>query len=93
MVTDPCSICYQEISKDNKCVVHPCQHEFCKECIFKLKASNKFKFKCPLCRANIVSVYNVSIFTIAFFRILNSVRESKIYENVVLEATLSFKVF
>jgi len=57
-MVDPCSICYQELSKANNCVVHPCQHEFCKECIYKLKASNKFKFKCPLCRANIVSVFN-----------------------------------
>ena len=61
-MVDPCSICYQELSKVNNCVVHPCQHEFCKECIYKLKASNKFKFKCPLCRANIVSVFNVSMY-------------------------------
>ena len=63
---DPCSICYQELSKANNCVVHPCQHEFCKECIYKLKASNKFKFKCPLCRANIVSVFNVSMKKLTF---------------------------
>ena len=66
-MVDPCSICYQELSKANNCVVHPCQHEFCKECIYKLKASNKFKFKCPLCRANIVSVFNVSMRKLTFF--------------------------
>ena len=89
-MVDPCSICYQELSKANNCVVHPCQHEFCKECIYKLKASNKFKFKCPLCRANIVSVFNVSMRKWTFFSKLPSFdREKK--NSIDKEKLLKFK--
>ena len=56
---EPCPICYIELSKENYCHLNPCHHEFCKECILKLKAS-KCPFKCPLCRASIKSVINVS---------------------------------
>ena len=89
-MVDPCSICYQELSKANNCVVHPCQHEFCKECIYKLKASNKFKFKCPLCRANIVSVFNVSMRKLTFFSKIPSFdREKK--NSIDKEKLLKFK--
>ena len=54
---EPCSICYVELSKENYCHLNPCHHEFCKECILKLKAT-KCPFKCPLCRTSIKSVIN-----------------------------------
>ena len=90
-MVDPCSICYQELSKANNCVVHPCQHEFCKECIYKLKASNKFKFKCPLCRANIVSVFNVSMKKLTFFSKLYLVLTVRKKNSIDKEKLLKFK--
>lgn len=51
--SENCAICLYKI-KSNRIILE-CKHTFCVDCILNLilKQSNKFKFKCPMCRADI----------------------------------------
>ena len=52
-----CCICLEEFDKTeegvkrNICILKPCDHEFCQECVMKLILSSEERFKCPLCRS------------------------------------------
>ena len=56
---DECIICFEELKTSNKYCLEPCQHEFCKDCVIKLKA-NKHKLRCPLCRSLVEDAKTVS---------------------------------
>ena len=45
-----CSICFNDISKENICKTN-CNHEFCKTCLDLWFDKNKFT--CPMCRTRI----------------------------------------
>ena len=55
-----CAICFQDLEKVTPCSLQPCQHEFCKECVMKLRAQN-YQLKCPLCRCIVESAKTVSL--------------------------------
>lgn len=48
-----CAICLENVKPNH--IILECKHTFCVDCILCLilKQANKFKFKCPLCRAEI----------------------------------------
>ena len=47
-----CSICRNVM--DNVCIVSPCCHKFCYECIIMCRKRNSFT--CPLCRCHIANL-------------------------------------
>jgi hypothetical protein len=49
-----CCICFCDINVDEKTILSPCHHEFCRECI--MKNCMTCGPKCPLCRSTICSL-------------------------------------
>ena len=63
---ESCAICFQEPEKLNICSLEPCHHEFCKDCVLKLRAQ-KCRLKCPLCRCNVESAKTVRYLLLFFW--------------------------
>lgn len=56
-----CSICYDEISKNNKVRLN-CNHEFCGSCIaIHIKKTPSANVKCPMCRTDISTVNELTL--------------------------------
>ena len=66
---ESCAICFQEPEKLNICSLEPCHHEFCKDCVLKLRAQ-KCRLKCPLCRCNVESAKTVRYLLFALLGVL-----------------------
>ena len=68
-----CAICFQDLEKTTPCSLQPCQHEFCKECVMKLRAQN-YQLKCPLCRCIVESAKTVSLLQVFTVLLQNSAK-------------------
>jgi hypothetical protein len=71
--SEACSICYEQMHKNNCIRLYDCDHFFHLDCLRKWSAGEATNGSCPLCRRSLMSVDYMELYKPTAYKILNRV--------------------